>query len=151
MIISVFQQAHIKAILTCRSIKRSKMVLDTKWEPSETNRLKDSLKKPMSFRLAVWVLYFYRSTRFKYVEIMYSSNEPYNDLPLLPQKMELETKKILRQAIAALRVLAELKGRADEIPNQSVGIKAITLREARDSSEMKFRTSFCLTSKRWEF
>ncbi len=68
---------------------------------------------------------------------MYNPKEPYNDLPLLPPKMELETKKVLKQAISATRVLAELKGRADEIPNQSMLINAITLQEAKDSSEIE--------------
>ena len=73
----------------------------------------------------------------QYVEIMYSPKEPYNGLPLLPPKLELETKKVLKQAIAATRVLAELKGRADEIPNQSMLVNAITLQEAKDSSEIE--------------
>lgn len=68
---------------------------------------------------------------------MYNPNKPYNDLPLLPPKVELETKKVLKQAIAATRVLAELKGRANEIPNQSMFINAITLQEAKDSSEIE--------------
>ena len=68
---------------------------------------------------------------------MYNPKEPYNDLPLLPPKVELETKKVLKQAIAASRVLAELKGRADEIPNQSMLVNAITLQEAKDSSEIE--------------
>ena len=68
---------------------------------------------------------------------MYNPKEPSNDLPLLPPKLELETKKVLKQAIAATRVLAELKGRADEIPNQSMLINAITLQEAKDSSEIE--------------
>lgn len=63
--------------------------------------------------------------------------EPYNDLPLLPPKAELETKKVLKQAIASTRVLAELKGRAGEIPNQSMLVNAITLQEAKDSSEIE--------------
>jgi Fic family protein len=68
---------------------------------------------------------------------MYNSKEPYNDLPLLPPTIELETKKVLKQVIAASRVLAELKGRANEIPNQSMLINAITLQEAKDSSEIE--------------
>ncbi|WP_208295912.1 hypothetical protein [Maribacter caenipelagi] len=48
---------------------------------------------------------------------MYNPKEPYNNLPLVPPTVELETKKVLKQAIATTRVLAELKGRADEIPN----------------------------------
>ncbi len=68
---------------------------------------------------------------------MYNPEAPYNDLPLLPPKVELETKKVLKQAIAATRVLAELKGRVDEIPNQSMLVNAITLQEAKDSSEIE--------------
>ncbi len=68
---------------------------------------------------------------------MFNPKESYNDLPLLPPKVELETKKVLKQAISATRVLAELKGRADEIPNQSMLINAITLQEAKDSSEIE--------------
>jgi hypothetical protein len=42
----------------------------------------------------------------------------YNNLPLLPPKAELETKAVLRKAIAANKALAELKGAGDLIPNQ---------------------------------
>ena len=68
---------------------------------------------------------------------MYNPEKAYNDLPLLPPKVEVETKKILKQAISSNKVLAELKGRADEIPNQSILINAITLQEAKDSSEIE--------------
>lgn len=68
---------------------------------------------------------------------MYNPKKPYNELPLLPPKKDLETKKILKQTIQATRVLAELKGRADEIPNQSRLVNAITLQEAKDSSEIE--------------
>ncbi|WP_261376859.1 Fic family protein [Gillisia sp. Hel_I_86] len=49
----------------------------------------------------------------------------------------METKNILKQAIASNKILAELKGRANEIPNQSMLINAITLQEAKDSSEIE--------------
>ncbi len=68
---------------------------------------------------------------------MYNPEKPYNNLPLLPPKTEVETKKILKQAIASNKILAELKGRADEIPNQSMLVNAITLQEAKDSSEIE--------------
>ncbi|MCW8981887.1 Fic/DOC family N-terminal domain-containing protein [Altibacter sp.] len=68
---------------------------------------------------------------------MYSPEKPYNALPLLPPNVEVETKKILKQAIASNKILAELKGRADEIPNQSMLVNAITLQEAKDSSEIE--------------
>ncbi|CAM3319746.1 Fic family protein [Aequorivita lipolytica] len=68
---------------------------------------------------------------------MYNPEKPYNELPLLPLHKELETKAILKQAISSNKILAELKGRADEIPNQSMLVNAITLQEAKDSSEIE--------------
>ncbi len=68
---------------------------------------------------------------------MYHPEEPYNNLPLLPPTIEVETKKVLKQAIASNKILAELKGRADEIPNQSMLVNAILLQEAKDSSEIE--------------
>ena len=40
----------------------------------------------------------------------FDPDKPYNDLPLLPPKTELETKAVLRKTIAANKALAELKG-----------------------------------------
>ena len=40
----------------------------------------------------------------------FDPDKPYNDLPLLPPKAELESKAVLRKAIAANKALAELKG-----------------------------------------
>jgi hypothetical protein len=40
----------------------------------------------------------------------FDPDKPYNDLPLLPPKAELESRAILRKAIAANKALAELKG-----------------------------------------
>lgn len=41
----------------------------------------------------------------------FDPTNPYNDLPLLPPKAEFETKAVLRKAIAANKLLAELKAR----------------------------------------
>ena len=38
--------------------------------------------------------------------------QPYNDLPLLPLAAELETKAVLKEAIEANRMLANLRGLA---------------------------------------
>jgi len=38
----------------------------------------------------------------------FDPDKPYNDLPLLPPKAELETKAVLRKAIGANKALAEL-------------------------------------------
>jgi len=40
----------------------------------------------------------------------FDPDKPYNDLPLLPPKAELESRKVLKKAIAANKALAELKG-----------------------------------------
>ena len=62
---------------------------------------------------------------------------PYNDLPLLPPPGELETKAVLKKAIAANKALAELKGAGELIPDQSLLIQAIGLQEAKLSSEIE--------------
>lgn len=67
----------------------------------------------------------------------YRSNEPYNDLPLLPPSPAIETSRVLRRCITASRALAELKGAANLIPNQSILINSIPLQEARLSSEIE--------------
>lgn len=63
--------------------------------------------------------------------------KPYNDLPLLPPPIELETTAVLKQTIAANQKLAELKGLVHSIPNQAVLIDGIVLQEARLSSEIE--------------
>ena len=68
----------------------------------------------------------------------FNREDPYNGLPLLPpQGVELETRAVLKQAIAANRALAELKGAGDLIPNQAVLVKLIGLQEAKLSSEIE--------------
>lgn len=63
--------------------------------------------------------------------------QPYNELPLLPPAAELETKAVLKQAISAARMLAELRGLAAQIPNQGMLINSIVLQEAKLSSEIE--------------
>ncbi|MDP2869532.1 Fic family protein [Methyloversatilis sp.] len=63
--------------------------------------------------------------------------QPYNDLPLLPPPVELETRAVLKQAISSNRVLANLRGLAAQIPNQGMLISSIALQEARLSSEIE--------------
>ena len=59
----------------------------------------------------------------------FQRDQPFNDLPLLPPKVELETKAVLKRAIGANRALAELRGAAKLIPNQAMLIRAIALQE----------------------
>src|SRR5437867_6484177 len=67
----------------------------------------------------------------------FDRSQPYNELPLLPPAEDLESKAVLKQAIAANRVLANLRGLAAQIPNQGVLISSIVLQEARLSSEIE--------------
>ena len=67
----------------------------------------------------------------------FDPKEPYNELPLLPPRVELETRSVLKRCVAANRALAELKGAGDLIPNQAMLINAIPLQEAKLSSEIE--------------
>ncbi|WP_419616776.1 Fic family protein, partial [Thiolapillus sp.] len=67
----------------------------------------------------------------------FDANQPFNDLPLLPPGVQLETVPVLKQAIAASRELAELKGAGNLIPNQKILLTGIVLQEARLSSEIE--------------
>lgn len=62
---------------------------------------------------------------------------PYNDLPGLPPKVEVETRAILKQCITARAALGELKQAALRIPNQGMLINTLPLLEARASSEIE--------------
>ena len=58
-------------------------------------------------------------------------------IPTLPLPFDLEDKAILKQASLAHRQLAELKGIAHTIPNESILINTLGLQEAKDSSEVE--------------
>src|SRR5690606_28485321 len=62
---------------------------------------------------------------------------PYNDLPLLPPKADIETKEILRKAISAGRALAQLNGTLMNLPNPTLFLDTIYLQEAKASSEVE--------------
>jgi Fic family protein len=63
--------------------------------------------------------------------------KPTYRLPSLPPPGELETPAVLRALAEAHRHLAELKGRAAGIPNQSILIDTLALQEAKASSEVE--------------
>ena len=67
----------------------------------------------------------------------FDPEKPYNDLSLLPPKVEIETRTILKKAISAGRALAELKGLGETIPNQAILVNSIILQEAKASSEIE--------------
>jgi Fic family protein len=62
--------------------------------------------------------------------------ESYRVIPL-PPKVDLETKAILKRIASAHRYLAELKGKAETIPNENILISTLALQEAKDSSAIE--------------
>ena len=68
----------------------------------------------------------------------YDRNQSYNQLPLLPPPDEkVVTVEILQAVSNANRALAELKGLAKKLPNQSMLVNTIALREAKASTEIE--------------
>lgn len=67
----------------------------------------------------------------------FNRKEPYNNLPLLPPKIDVETKAILRKTISAGRALAQLNGTLLNLPNPTLFIDTIYLQEAKASSEVE--------------
>src|SRR5450631_2241475 len=61
---------------------------------------------------------------------------PLQHLPL-PSSVNLETPAVLRQLTRAHRQLAELKGAAGTIPNETILIDTLGLQEAKDSSAIE--------------
>jgi Fic family protein len=67
----------------------------------------------------------------------YNPLNPYNSLPDLPPKADIETKDILKKTIFASRALSELKGAIRNLPNPFLFIDTINLQEAQASSEIE--------------
>ncbi|MEP6844721.1 MAG: Fic family protein [Panacibacter sp.] len=67
----------------------------------------------------------------------YNPLKPYNDLPDLPPKADIETKMILKKVIAASRALSELSGAITNLPNPLLFIDTINLQEAQASSAIE--------------
>jgi Fic family protein len=67
----------------------------------------------------------------------WNPSRPYNDLPLLPPEVELETRAVLKRCVSARAALAELKKAAELIPNQGMLVNTLPVLEARASSEIE--------------
>ncbi|MBR6875781.1 MAG: Fic family protein [Bacteroidales bacterium] len=68
----------------------------------------------------------------------FDRNNPYNQLPPLPPAIELyRDEEVLNKLMLASRRLAELKGLASTLPNQSIFVNTIALREAKASSAIE--------------
>lgn len=63
--------------------------------------------------------------------------KPYQNLPPLPPKAEIESKNVLKRCITARAALAELKQAAELIPNPAMLINTLPLLEAKASSEIE--------------
>ena len=59
------------------------------------------------------------------------------NIPNLPLAFDVETKEILKQLSKSRSALAELKGFAQIIPNETILISTLTLQEAKDSSAVE--------------
>lgn len=59
------------------------------------------------------------------------------ELNNLPLDFDVESKKVLKAVTEARSALAELKGVVESIPNESILINTLGLREAKDSSEVE--------------
>lgn len=68
---------------------------------------------------------------------MFRADTPYNELPALPTKGDLETKPIMRKVIRASRELSELNGALRNLPNPTLFLDTIHLHEAKSSSEIE--------------
>ena len=67
----------------------------------------------------------------------FNRKTPYNDLPLLPPKADLETKAVLLKVISASRALAQLNGALTNLPNPRLFLDTIHLQESKASSEIE--------------
>ena len=68
----------------------------------------------------------------------YDRNIPYNQLPPLPPATTLyQDEEVVNKLMLASRRLAELKGLASTLLNQSIYVNTIALREAKASSAIE--------------
>lgn len=67
----------------------------------------------------------------------FKADKPYNTLPPLPPKKEVETKAVLKKCITARAALAELKQASDLIPDARMLVNTLPLLEAQASSEIE--------------
>ena len=67
----------------------------------------------------------------------FDPTKPFNDLPDLPPPGDVETKEILKLCIEARAALARVDAEARLLPNPDVLINAMSLLEAKDSSEIE--------------
>jgi Fic family protein len=69
--------------------------------------------------------------------MQFNREKPYNQLPLLPPKNDIETREILKKTISATRELAGMVSLCKQLPNEYILYNSISLKEAKDSSEVE--------------
>jgi Fic family protein len=67
----------------------------------------------------------------------FDKNLPFNELPDLPPSVDLETVDIFRLTINANKLLAELKGFCQTLPNLNMLLNTIMLQESKESSAIE--------------
>lgn len=67
----------------------------------------------------------------------FNKNSPYNTLPDLPPRGILETVDLLKLTIEANKLLAELKGYCQTLPNPNLLLNTIVLQESKESSAIE--------------
>lgn len=67
----------------------------------------------------------------------YHKDKPFNDLPDLPPKANLETSEIFKLTIRANKLLAELKGYCQTLPNPNLLLNTIILQESKESNAIE--------------
>lgn len=67
----------------------------------------------------------------------FDKNKPFNLLPDLPPKVDLESPRLLKACIKANKLLAELKGYCQTLPDPKLLINTLVLQESKDSSEIE--------------
>jgi Fic family protein len=73
----------------------------------------------------------------KHRRMAFIPNRPYNQLPPLPPRGDLETRRVLKATIDARAALARLHSSGQLIPSQDILIGSIPLLEAQASSEIE--------------
>lgn len=71
------------------------------------------------------------------IKMKYNPLKPYNNLPDLPPKTDIESKSILKKVISASRALSELKGAITNLPNPLLFIDTVNLEEAQASTAIE--------------
>lgn len=71
------------------------------------------------------------------MKTVFNKDIAYNDLPNLPPKKNLETTAIFKAIIKANKLLAELKGYCQTLPNPQMLLNTIVLQESKESNAIE--------------